>query len=264
MIEAGLKPGWTARFADRLTKLLAEQGGFETRRVTLRAQRVEPCAGCALCLERGEDRCKNRGDDAAAILGDMLWADGIVVLTPNYSMQASALFKHLSDRLAFLFHRPRLFGRFAMAIVVQGVYGGKKVAAYLDELMAFWGCTPVKGAVLTGAVYPGSPQSGAVREKNEAALTSAAQRLAKAVNASRQKAPTFFRLAIFRATRTGIGYSPEALEADKRYFTEQGWLKSAYYTPVRLGPVKAAFGAMIDGLLRGAMRRDEKKKAQGS
>jgi hypothetical protein len=36
------------------------------------------------------------------------------------------------DRLGFVFHRPRFFGKAFTSIVAQGIYGGNKIVGYLD------------------------------------------------------------------------------------------------------------------------------------
>ncbi len=259
VIDAGLKPGWTKKTADSIIEMLQESGVAECDRIVLRNEQISPCKGCALCLDRGENMCKYCDDSANQVLEKMLWADGIVTVTPNYSLQVPAILKNLYDRLAYVFHRPRLFGKVSIAIVVQGVYGGKKIVKYIDELMDFWGCRTIKGAVVTGSLYPTGTIPENIANKNRATISSAASRLITAVQNYKEKQPTFFRLAIFRMTRTSMKYSDEVLPADKEYYSNKGWFETQYYTDARLGPIRLMFGTLIDNMIRNMIRKANKK-----
>ena len=119
IIDAGVKSGWTKAAADRMAELLQKDASIEIDRVNIRDEQIAPCTGCAICLERGEERCRNHGDSAEGIIKKMLEADGIITVSPNYSLQVPAMLKNVYDRLAYVFHRPRLFGRLSMAVAVQ-------------------------------------------------------------------------------------------------------------------------------------------------
>ena len=178
------------------------------------------------------------------------WADAIVTICPNYALHVPAILKNVYDRLAFVFHRPRLFGKFSLGIVVQGVYGGRKIVKYMDELMSFWGCNKVKGAVISGGLYPNSKLPTAVITKNEQAIEAAADRLIQAVQQAKIKQPSFFRLALFRMTRSSLRYNPETLAADKKYYSDHGWFESRYFTDVKLDPIRLLFGAGVDRIMK--------------
>jgi multimeric flavodoxin WrbA len=53
------------------------------------------------------------------------------------------------DRLGFVFHRPRFFGKTFTSIVVQGIYGGPKIVEYLDFVGDGLGFNVVKGSCVT-------------------------------------------------------------------------------------------------------------------
>ncbi|MDW7657258.1 MAG: flavodoxin family protein [Bacillota bacterium] len=250
IIDAGLKPGWTKKTADTVMEKFMASGVCVCERVNLRDEQISSCKGCALCLERGETSCRYFDDSANKVLNQMIWADGIVTVTPNYALQVPAILKNVYDRLAFVFHRPRLFGKFSLVIVVQGVYGGGKIVKYIDELMSFWGCGHVKGAVTNGGIYPTSKLSESALIQNELAITKAVDRMTQAVRKNKTKQPTFFKLAIFRMTRSSLRYSPDALKADKAYFSDMGWFESHYYTEVKLDPVRLTFGILVDRMIR--------------
>jgi hypothetical protein len=45
-------------------------------------------------------------------------------------------------------------------------------------------------------------------------------------------------------------YSDEVCPADKAYFKEQGWFDSNYYYTVRLNPVYAVIGKLMDHMAK--------------
>lgn len=262
IIDAGVKPGWTKAAADRLSELLLKDSGIEIDRVNLRDEHIAACTGCAICLERGEEKCRNHSDSAEAIIGRMLDADGIITVSPNYSLQVPALLKNLYDRLAYVFHRPRLFGKMSMAVVVQGVYGGGKVVSYINEIMSFWGTGTIKGAVVSGGLYPNSKVDAKVLAKRDAELIRAAERFAGRLKGYRQGRPSLFRLAIFRMTRSSMKYSSEALEADRKYYEDHGWLESDYYYDAKLDPVSLLLGGVIDSMIRRMIEKGSASSGQ--
>jgi hypothetical protein len=122
----------------------------------------------------------------------------------------------------------------------------------------------VRGAVLGGALGLGGGAAEAKLASAEKALAEAAGRLEKALARAKPPKPSFFKLAIFRATRASMRYFPECTEADKAYFTERGWLESPYFYPVGLSPLKRAFGALIDGMIAAMARKDARRKGKAA
>jgi hypothetical protein len=190
----------------------------------------------------------------------MLESDGIVIVTPNYSLQVPGILKDMLDRLAFVFHRPRLFGKVFMPVVVQGVYGGGKILKYLNEVMEFWGVRTQPGIVLTGAVYPNSKKDPAAAAKDDAKLSKATDGFMEEMIHGKPKSPSLFRLFIYRMTRSSMKYFEEALPPDREYYEKMGWFIAPYYYPVRLNPFKAAVGALGDSMIRGMAKKEAAKK----
>lgn len=182
-------------------------------------------------------------------------ADGVIVITPNHSLQVTTILKNLFDRLAFVFHRPRLFGKTILPIVVQGVYGGGKIAGYINEVFDFWGMKKVEGIVVSGGVYVNNVHSEEVTGKNRKAVEKGLDRFCKKLNDDRPRKPSLFQMMIFRATRSSMKYFDEALEPDKKYYENKGWITSDYYYPVRIGIFKRVVGAFIDSMIKKMARK---------
>ncbi len=106
------------------------------------------CRGCKNCFRKGEEFCPLK-DDRDVLIEKMMTSDGVVFATPNYSYQVSAIMKMFLDRLGFVFHRPRFFGKTFTSIVAQGIYGGSKIVKYLDFVGMGLGFNVVKGSCTT-------------------------------------------------------------------------------------------------------------------
>lgn len=248
IIEASPRKGFSELVVREVASKLEKEVNVET--VALRDVNILPCKGCCVCLSRGSNYCPQKDDDTKLILSKMENADGVIVITPNHSLQVTTILKNLFDRLAFVFHRPRLFGKTILPIVVQGVYGGGKIARYINEVFDFWGMKKVEGIVISGGVYVNKEQPEEVIRKNKQALEKGVDRFLKKLYDQRPKKPSFFQMMIFRATRSSMKYFDEALEPDKKYYENKGWITSDYYYPVRIGVLKRLVGNLIDFMIK--------------
>lgn len=200
------------------------------------------CLGCGLCFEKGEEFCPLH-DDRDLLLEKINNSDGIIFATPNYSLQVTALMKNLLDRLAFVFHRPRFFGKSFIAIVTQGIYGGDKIVKYLENVGGFWGFNVVKGCLLT--VY--SQKTASEHKKVSQEIKKASTRFCMELTRTMPAKPTFFRLMMFRFVRTSYMLMDESIfERDYRYYKENGWFESDYYYPISLGFIRRLAGRFFD------------------
>ncbi|MHB9027569.1 MAG: flavodoxin family protein [Candidatus Latescibacterota bacterium] len=227
------------RFGDNLQSL----GDIEYEAVTLNDHQLGICRGCKLCFVKGEEFCPLR-DDRDELIGKMMESDGVVFATPNYSYQVSATMKMFLDRLGFVFHRPRFFGKTFTSIVVQGIYGGGKIVSYLDFVGNGLGCNIVKGTCLTTL----EPMSEKEKQKIDKALSGLGRRFYEKLMQPAYPAPTFFNLMGFRMARTSMGLMLDGSCRDYTYYRDKGWFESDYFYPTRLGPLKKAAGSIFDSI----------------
>ncbi len=101
---------WTWQAVRELEKNLCQYGDVNFETVFLNDYNLEFCRGCILCFNKGEDHCPLK-DDRDALLEKLEGSDGVIFATPSYAFQVSARMKNLLDRTAFIFHRPRFFGK---------------------------------------------------------------------------------------------------------------------------------------------------------
>jgi len=220
---------------------LQSMGEVETEVVRLSDYQVEVCKGCKLCMDKGEEHCP-LDDDRDLLIEKMMASDGVVFASPNYSFQVSALMKAFLDRLGFVFHRPRFFGKTFTSIVAQGIYGGSKIVDYLDFVGSGLGFSTVKGSCIKTL----EPMTEKQQHKTDQVLGKQARRFYARLEQAGYPAPTLFKLMLFRLGRTSMRLELDEAYCDYRYYMEQGWFESDYYYPTRLGLLKTQAGKLFD------------------
>ena len=198
------------------------------------------CNGCKLCFDKGEEFCPLK-DDRDALFEKLESSDGIVFASPNYSFGVSARMKNFLDRLSYMYHRPRLFGKTFTAIVTQGIFGGNKIRRYLESMGSNLGLSVTKGCCLNTL----EPMSEKHLHEMENKTGKAAKRFYLGLAGEKQSKPSFFKLMMFRMTRTSLNSIDIKLK-DYYYFKEKGWFDSDYYHETKLGIVKKAAGRIFD------------------
>lgn len=210
--------------------------------VFLKDYHLENCTGCCLCFEMGEESCP-LSDDRDRLIQKLSDSDGVIFATPNYAFQVSAPMKTLLDRLAFVFHRPRFFGKAFTAVVTYGIFGGDAIVKYLgDTVGKIMGFNVAKGCALKTL----APVTEAAHKKNMHELEKAARRFYRELTRPALPTPSLFGLMLFRFSRTSIKEMLGEAYRDYRYYEEHGWFEDDYYYPVSLGPVKKTAGRIFD------------------
>jgi multimeric flavodoxin WrbA len=227
----------TVQFLDNLQAM----GDVETELVRLSDYHVGTCRGCCACMIRGEEFCPLK-DDRDLLIGKIMASDGVVIATPNYSFQVSGLTKVFLDRLGFLMHRPRFFGKTCTSIVAQGVFGGNKLVDYLSFAAGALQMNVVKGSV----ILTRGPISPEQQQKNDRILAALGRRFYERLQGPALVPPPWLALFFFHMGRTLMRLETDDSSVDHRYYMEKGWFESDYFYPVALGPVKRTAGKMID------------------
>lgn len=243
VIEASPRDGYCLDFATRYMELL-DKREHEVKLLRIKNLDIKPCSGCNLCLRKGEEYCPFYKDACADVIKAMEEADFITYFVPNFSLQVPGGLKTLFDRLAYVFHRPRMFGKCSSSFVVQGVYGGAKIVSYLREVMDAWGSNVVRGAVLKGGLKRSDISPSTCN--TDRIMVKTIQQMEKKLLSNPYRIPTMFKLMIFRMTRSFMKFSEEATPVDRQYFQDQGWSDSEYFYPVRLSLFKKVLGKLFD------------------
>jgi len=231
----------THEAVSQLLDHLSRLEDIEYEIVNLGDYRIELCLGCKLCFETGEETCPHK-DDRDALIDMIAASDGVVFASPSYMFQVSALMKALIDRLAFVGHRPRFFGKTFTSVVTQGLFGGGKIVKYLDFVGACLGFRTVRGACITAL----EPMTEHEARKIDKTLSKLSERFRRSLMGQENPAPSLMMLAGFRMGRASMRANLDSTSLDYRYYDENGWFQSDYYFPAKLGPLKKLLGALFD------------------
>jgi multimeric flavodoxin WrbA len=204
---------------------------------------LEYCRGCKQCFIKGKEFCPSK-DDRDKLLEKMEHSDGVIFATPTYAFQVSARMKNFLDRLAFIDHRPRFFGKTFIAVVTQGFYGGSDVFKYLNFAAENMGFHVAKGCYFSTL----DPITETQHKKLSQEVKKASTRFYRQLQRP-SPPPSFLRLMVFRLGRTSIKTLDNSWR-DYQYYKKRGWLTTDYFYPTSLGPIKKLAGNFFDFLGR--------------
>jgi multimeric flavodoxin WrbA len=216
-------------------------GNIETEIVQLNDYHLETCKGCRLCMDKGEELCPLK-DDRDMLIEKIMSSDGVIFASPNYSFQVSALMKIFLDRLGFFFHRPRFFGIAYTSLVNQGIYGGGKIVKYFNFIGFGLGFNVVRGCCINTIV----PVTEERQRRNNKIIDKLSKRFYSKLAESKYPAPSLIKLFLFRMARSSMKIMLNETNRDYAFYKKNGWFESDYYYPVKLNPVKAWVGNLLD------------------
>jgi multimeric flavodoxin WrbA len=94
----------------------AESEGASVEILRLTDYKIGPCRGCGLCLFR-ENVCQVQGDDVPFIFSKVDECDGMILGSPCYFLELTAVVKQLIDRCWILGHKIEKIRKPAAVIV---------------------------------------------------------------------------------------------------------------------------------------------------
>ena len=107
---------------------------IDIQEINLRNGTLEDCSGCPfqMCLHFGErGQCFYGGAIVNEVYPGVKWADGILMLCPNYNDALSANMTAFINRLTALFRTTRFYDKAMFAIIVSGYSGSDLIAGQL-------------------------------------------------------------------------------------------------------------------------------------
>jgi len=227
----------TELFLQKLRSL----GDIECEIVQLSDYKLETCKGCLLCMDKGEELCPLK-DDRDILVEKMINSDGVIFASPNYSFHVSGLMKIFLDRLGFVFHRPRFFGKVFTSVVAQGIYGGNNIVKYFNFIGGGLGFNVVKGCCINSL----EPMTEKSRKIIDDIIEKQSNKFYSALIKKGYPTPSLFELMIFRMARTTRKIMLDENFRDYTYFMENGWFEADYYYPVKINPLKKLAGKLFD------------------
>jgi len=231
----------TYNATEKLLQNLTLLGDVECEIVHLTDYNLETCKGCIVCFNKGEEFCPLK-DDRDKLIEKINNSDGVIFASPNYAFHVSAIMKILLDRLAFVLHRPRYFGKVFTSIVAQGIYGGKDILKYFNFIGSGLGFNVVKGCCIKTL----EPLTKEDQEKIEKIIDKQSKRFYSKLLKNKYQTPSLLKLMMFRYVRSSMKSKLNEEYKDYIYYKEKGWFESDYYYPVELNFIKKMIGKFFD------------------
>ena len=179
---------------------------------------LQMCRGCYLCFRQGEDKCPIR-DDRNKIINEISEADGVIMASPVYCIQISALMKNFFDRLGFYAHRPRFYDKFAMVMTTCHGYGGEDAVKYMDKILSSFGFNNVSSVVLE--YRPGKTPEKKKMENHEK-TNGAFETLLARIEKGEKNTPTLELLVPFKLFKEVSQLDRDVMKADYEYYKNKG------------------------------------------
>lgn len=216
------------------------EGEFEE--VHLIKEKIPICMGCFKCILEGENNCPHY-TEINPILEKIRESDGIIITSPVYAMNVSALLKNFFDHTAYLYHRPEFFDKKALVVVTTAGAGHKKVATYIDETLRHWGINKV---------YKLNYACGGKDHLETNKIDKTAQKFFNDIKSKKLHSPKFIDLLYYNLWRVMV-LGEEPIETDKEYWENTGLINYYFAPNVKLGFIKKIFAKLMFFIFRKVM-----------
>ncbi|NPD90485.1 MAG: flavodoxin family protein [Asgard group archaeon] len=176
---------------------------------------LKPCIGCHVCLTKGEEFCPLK-DDRDAIIDKIESADGVILASPNHTMNVNWRMKNYIDRYSYLMHRPRYFHQRFMLLITSGSFQGIKQA--INAL------APIVsgGKIISKISVMNSPGMNDKKIKNQLRkLQKKAKKFAKKMKKPYSYRPSFGYLIWFSAFKALQKEETKHNTADFKYYSQK-------------------------------------------
>lgn len=213
--------GNTLDITQRIETQLQQWGDVDFDYVHLKDVDLQPCRGCFVCFIRGEKHCPLK-DDRAMIARQLDEADGVIFVSPVYSMHVSYLLKQCIDRFAYTFHRPRYFGKYALVVAATGAVGLRETLKYLKDVATAWGFEVVDQLGLV-ALPKHTPMRPIMQQKDR--TDAVVQAFYEAITMKPPRRLTVSDYLQFWIMRAVYSRMQTMSPTDYAYWKQQGWLK---------------------------------------
>lgn len=213
--------GNTFEITQRIEEKFKLFGDVEFEYIHLKDADLQPCRGCFMCFIKGEHNCPVK-DDKEKMSQKMEQADGLIFVSPVYSMHVTYLFKRFVDRFAYNFHRPRFFGKYAITVAATGGVGLDETLKYMKMVAVTWGFELVDEL---GFIAPpkNTPFKKLIEKKDR--TDEVVEKFYSAIKEKKPRKLTLSDYMHFHCIRTVYSRLETMSPVDYRYYKEKGWLR---------------------------------------
>jgi multimeric flavodoxin WrbA len=215
---------------------------FDT--IYLSDNEVQPCIGCTVCFKTSE--CFKK-DSVPAIIEKMKEADGLVFVTPVYTMNISGLLKTFIDRISFMLHKPALYEKHSFILITSDLGGFKFVSIYMNYIMNGFS---IHNVGYLGVLAKRIAGDETYKKTLLPQFAKSAARFEKAINLGNRYKPSFIQLIRFNLWKTKAMLSKDFYPGDYQYWVDKEWLTKDYYYPVKINFFHKAVLKVITKIIR--------------
>jgi multimeric flavodoxin WrbA len=187
----------------------------------------EMCKGCYGCVLNGEEFCPLK-DDRDMIVREMGEADGLILASPTYTVQISALMKKFFDRVGYFGHRPRFFDKYAMTIATGAGYGIDKSNKYMSSMLSSFGYNIAPSVELQ--TLPKKLMSEKREAENHKKTFDAYDIFIDRIKKGKKDTPNIGLVVVFNLFKAVSEAFPDVYRADHEYFKD----KTNYYYDTKI------------------------------
>lgn len=208
------------------------EGDFEE--IHLAKENIPLCNGCHNCIMKGEDLCPH-SDKIKAIIEKIRACDGVIVTSPVYALNVTALLKNFIDHTAYLYHRPEFFTKKALVVVSTAGAGQKEVSKYIDETLRHWGFNKV---------YKIAFACGGKDTLETDKIDKTAKKFNDDVKSKKLHSPKLMDIIFFNVWRV-MAQTDNPIEPDREYWVKTDLISHEFSPEVKLGLLKKVFSKIM-------------------
>lgn len=216
-------------------------GEFEE--IHLAKEKIPLCKGCYNCIMKGEEKCPHH-KAVGPIMEKISDCDAVIIGSPVYAMNVTAVLKNFLDHTAYLYHRPEYFTKKALVVVTTAGAGHKKVAKYIDETLRHWG---------VNKVYKIPMACGGKDELETKGIDKVAQKFSSDVESGKLHGPKFGDIIFFDVWKA-MASSSDPIEADRDFWHKAGLINHDFAPEVKLNFIKKSFSKLMFFVLKRVMK----------
>ena len=190
---------------------------IDIKLLMLKDANLKPCLGCYVCVKLGEDKCPLK-DDREKIVKEMLDADGVLFASPVYTMQITALMKNFFERVGYIDHRPRFYGKYAMLMAVCAGFGADNANEYMEGMCSIFGFNIASSVELKIASKSENEKAHTHKQTIEAF-----ERFIQTIKESEGRPPsiTMTQLIYYNVFRTLSQLQKDMYKADYKFYKDK-------------------------------------------
>ena len=217
------------------------EGEFDE--IHLASRKIPMCNGCFKCIMEGENVCPHF-DYVNPIVEKLKECDGIIIASPVYAMNVTALLKNFLDHTAYFYHRPEFFTKKALVVVTTAGAGHKKVAKYIDETLRHWG---------VNRVYTIAMACGGKDHLETSEIDKTSRKFLDDLKSGGLHSPKFGDIVFFDVWKA-MALSKDPIKADKEFWYSTGLVNHDFAPEVKLNVFKKLFSKIMFFILKRVMK----------